>query len=90
MKLEAPWTVEQTVALNAWQRDGSVHPFTCGNDRMDPAHVRYQADHPSEDFGQLMATPNGWFCPACTYRQTWAHRFMADPVFRAGTEEPKA
>ena len=40
MKIEAPWTVEQTVALNAWQRCGHVHPFTCGaGDRHDAIHM---------------------------------------------------
>ena len=75
-KIEAPWTVEQTAALNAWQRDGRVHPFTCGSgDRMDEKHRAAQALY-GGDFGQLMATPNGWFCPACDYRQKWAHDFM--------------
>lgn len=75
MKVEAPWTLEQTVALNAWQRNERVHPFTCGGDRADNAHIRYAAAH-GGDNGQLMATPNGWFCPVCNYTQNWAHDFM--------------
>jgi hypothetical protein len=77
-RVDAPWTVEQTVALNAWQRAGRVHPFTCGGDRMDNAHIRYAAAH-GGDNGQLIATPNGWSCPVCSYRQTWAHDFMFRP-----------
>lgn len=76
-KLCAPWTVEQVAALNRWQNTGHVHPFTCGNDRMDAAHVTYQAGHPDQDFGQLVASIHGWFCPVCSYRQDWAHDFMA-------------
>jgi len=78
-KLKAPWTPSEVAALNRWQTFGRVHPFTCGNNRMDPAHVAYQADHPDQDFGQLVASVNGWFCPVCSYRQTWAFHFMAYP-----------
>lgn len=77
--LRAPWTVEQTAALNAWQTNGRFHPFTCGNDRGDAKHRAYAEAH-GGDLGQLMATPNGWFCPACDYRQDWAHEFMAKPI----------
>lgn len=26
----------------------------------------------------LIATEDGWICPACDYKQNWAHDFMAD------------
>lgn len=79
MKVEAPWTPEQVAALNRWQDSGRVHPFTCGSgNRMDAEHQIQQANR-GGDFGQLIASTNGWFCPACSYRQTWAHDFMADP-----------
>ena len=75
-KIEAPWSIEQVAALNRWQANGHVHPFTCGGERMDAAHTTYQAGHPDQDFGQLVASVYGWFCPACSYRQSWAHDFM--------------
>lgn len=81
-RIDAPWTPEQAAALNRWQRDDRVHSFTCGGDRADNAHVAYSIAH-GGDYGQLVATPNGWFCPVCSYRQTWAHDFMMilpDPV----------
>lgn len=28
----------------------------------------------------LIATLDGWTCPTCSYNQTWAHAFMADPT----------
>lgn len=80
-KVKAPFTVEQVAALNRWQQRGDVHPFTCASgNRMDAAHEIYQAGHPDQDYGQLVASVNGWFCPVCSYRQDWAHAFMAEAV----------
>ncbi len=81
-KIEAPFTPEQVTALNAWQNNGAVHPFTCGGNRGDYAHKKYQFEHPDQDFGQLVATSEGWICPVpgCGYKQSWAHNFMAVPV----------
>lgn len=62
-------TPEQIEKLNRYQRAGSFHPFTCGN-RSDPGHE-------SDREGILLATPEGWRCPTCDYRQNWAHPFMA-------------
>lgn len=62
VEITPPWSIEQVDALNAWQRAGFVHPFTCG-----------------ECSGDLLATPSGWICPNDSYRQQWAHSFMADP-----------
>lgn len=76
-KVTAPFTAEQVEALNTYQNAGLFHPFTCGNDRTDEAHIAYQAEH-GGDFGQLVATPDGWVCPVCDYRQDWANPFMAD------------
>lgn len=76
VQLVAPWSPEQVDALNRWQNNGHVHPFTCGSGRrMDAAHRSYQAEF-GGDHGQLVATPDGWKCPACDYRQNWAHDFM--------------
>lgn len=60
--IEAPWTNEQVANLNAWQRAGHVHEFTCPNHH-DGSRV-------------LIATVDGWRCPSCIYTQTWAHRMM--------------
>jgi len=70
-----PWTQEQVDRLNAYQHSGRFHPFTCGNDRGDEAHRSY-AEERGEDWGLLIATPEGWKCPVCDYRQDWAHDFM--------------
>jgi len=81
------WTQEQIDALNAWQNSGRVHPFTCGNNRGDAAHKAYAEEH-GGDWGQLVATPEGWICPVpgCGYTQKWAHAFMADPNVLKGME----
>ena len=77
MIITAPWTAEQVEALNAYQRGNSFHPFTCGGDRSDDAHVAYAALHHDRDDGLLVATAGGWHCPVCGYSQNWAHDFMA-------------
>lgn len=66
--IRAPWTPEQVAALNRFQAEGGMHPFTCGN------------THATPDL-HLVAHTDGWHCwlPDCDYRQDWAHRFMADP-----------
>ena len=87
-QISAPWTPEQVAALNRWQTSGRFHPFTCGGDRMDAAHVQYQYEHPDQDFGQLVASVNGWFCPVCSYRQSWAHDFMANARFPGEPDMP--
>ncbi len=79
-KIHAPFTDEQCAALNRWQASNFVHPFTCGSDnRSDEAHLAVHK--PGEDFGQLVATPAGWVCPGCDYRQDWAFEEMLhEPV----------
>jgi hypothetical protein len=62
MEIKTPFTDDQCRKLNAWQQKTYIHPFTCGNDS------RHRV---------LVATPNGWICEDCDYRQTWAHDFMA-------------
>lgn len=78
-EIKPPWTQEQVDALNAYQRSGAYHPFTCGRDRGNAAHREYAERH-NEDWGQLVATLEGWKCPVCDYRQDWAHTFMTDPT----------
>ena len=58
-----PWSDEQIAALNTWQRLGVVHPFTC------PVEG-HRAD--------LVAHEDGWHCPQCDYRQTWAPAVMLE------------
>lgn len=67
-QIRAPWTPEQVAALNRFQAEGGMHPFTCGNDH-------------ATDALHLVAHEDGWHCwlPDCDYRQDWAHAFMADP-----------
>lgn len=69
---EAPWTPEQVANLNAYQRSGRMHPFTCGS----PGY------HDTPQSPVLIAHEDGWFCPAplCDYTQNWAHGFMTEPL----------
>jgi rubrerythrin len=76
-KEQAPFTPEQVEALNAFQNSGQFHPFTCGGNRTDEAHTKYQKEH-GGDFGQLVATEEGWVCPVCGYTQNWAHSSMVE------------
>jgi hypothetical protein len=72
LKIEAPWTKEQVDALNSYQEEGWMHPFTCGSgNRTDKYHL--------DGEGKLVATENGWICPFCPYRQTWAWDMMFKP-----------
>jgi len=78
--LQAPWTAAQVDNLNAYQAAGYFHPFTCG-----------RRDEHRDNPGVLVATVDGWHCPAdgCPYVQTWAHGFMAEPpapILRPMTE----
>ena len=66
----APFTLEQVEWLNAYQKNAHVHPFTCGGDRKDAAHL--------DGEGVLVATEAGWICLYCAYKQSWAHLYMAD------------
>lgn len=74
--LRAPWTQEQVDALNRFQRREDFHPFTCGGDRCDDAHKKYADDNNLSAYGILQATPDGWVCPVCGYKQDWAHSAM--------------
>ena len=68
--IRAPFTSEQVEALNRYQNSGEFHPFTCGGNRTDEKHL--------DGEGILVATPDGWVCPYCEYKQNWTHGFMAD------------
>ena len=72
-QIQPPWSPAQVDALNAYQQGAPMHPFTCAR-RDDPGHT----DHGARDIGMLVATPSGWICRDCDYRQYWAHGWMAD------------
>jgi hypothetical protein len=67
-RVYAPFSLDQIEALNAFQKLGYFHPFTCGN----------RNDHVSNS--TLVASEKGWSCPhrECGYTQDWAFEFMAD------------
>jgi hypothetical protein len=44
--IKAPWTVEQVLNLNHWQRCGRVHPYTCGRCR-DELGTHFLLDGPA-------------------------------------------
>jgi hypothetical protein len=66
-KVVVPFTDDQIESLNAFQAFGTFHPFTCGESQCREI---------------LRATAGGWHCPKCTYRQNWAHSFMANWSWR--------
>lgn len=75
-RIEAPWTRATAAALNRYQFCGQMHPFTCGSgNRKDEAHEAAYAKV-GRDHGLLIAREEGWFCPACDYKQNWAHELM--------------
>ena len=51
---ERVWSDDKVYRLNADQHISSRHPYTCGNDS------RHRP---------LIATPYGWVCADCEYRQ---------------------
>ena len=62
-KVGVPFSEDQVESLQAFQESGVMHPFTCGGcDSREPLQVGRQ----------------GFFCPHCSYRQDWAHWFMAN------------
>ncbi len=87
-RITAPWTPAEVEALNLYQQEGRLHPFTCGGDRGDPAHRAYAAEH-GGDNGQLVATEEGWVCPVCRYKQDWAHAFMTSPAAIGSVFDPE-
>jgi hypothetical protein len=68
--IEAPWTDEQVEALNRWQAAGHVHEYTCPNN-----HAGSRV---------LVAKNDGWHCPSCVYKQTFAY----DQTFKAPPPNP--
>lgn len=75
--IRPPWTEAQVVALNQWQDNPDVHPFTCANRNDMDKHGRFTHRFVYGDRGALRATVNGWICLDCDYTQKWAYQFMA-------------
>ena len=72
MIVRTPWPRELVDRLNEYQKNGRFHPYTCGGDRTNAAHL--------DGEGVLVATVDGWICPYCTYKQDWAHDFTAGAI----------
>jgi len=70
-QIAAPFSDDQVASLNAYQASDSFHPFTCGS--LECREV-------------LQADSDGWSCAKCSYRQDWAHEFMADWSWKPLTE----
>lgn len=68
-KILAPFTPTQVEALNHWQQNPVVHPFTCARSASHPWD-------PEGDRGVLIATDAGWICRHCDYTQNWALAMM--------------
>lgn len=60
----APFTLDQACSLNAYQRAGMFHPYTCGADSTHPPLVA--------------VVDAGWVCETCGYTQNYALTWMAD------------
>ena len=61
---------DEIKSINAFQKSGRFHPFTCGGDRTDEYHL--------DGEGVLVATEEGFICPYCVYKQDWCHSWMKD------------
>lgn len=81
------WTPEQVEMLKARQ-DSPMHPYTCGGDRSDKLH-RAIAEEDGTEPGQLYPTVRGWKCPACDYRQFWAHETGGPDAARKALHDPR-
>jgi hypothetical protein len=77
-------TPEQIETLNKFQSCGRYHPLTCGNNRGDESHRKYADEH-GGDWGQLVATVDGWACPVCDYRQKFGNGIERLALQLAGT-----
>lgn len=77
-KIYAPWSDRIIESANQQQWNVMNHPYTCrtGN-RMDEDHRVYQRKF-GGDYGQLIATKEGFKCPACSYVQSWKYGTSKD------------
>ena len=65
--METKWSKEVVDKLNAYQKEGKFHPYTC---------CSYNGCKRSEEnnWGELIATEDGWICPCGKYKQNWYHK----------------
>lgn len=68
------FTPEEIKALEKFQNDRSVHPFTC----CGPSDILECERNKGISEGILTPTENGWICPCGKYTQNWAHSFMKE------------
>lgn len=99
LELQYPiiWTADQVELLKRRQDEPMSHPYTCGNrsndERSRLQHEAQAAEDGDHEPGLLIPTRRGWICPACDYRQFWAHevpRAFPAHVSPPDTAEPPA
>lgn len=77
--IKAPFSEEQVIKLNEYQKSEKGHPFTCCSPS-DITDCKRKNDNPEDTYeereGILIATKEGWICPCGKYKQNWAHPFM--------------
>jgi hypothetical protein len=66
-----PWTKEKIDELNATQKSGKFHPYTCDR-KSEKCEVNISPRDYTKD-GVLIATEEGWICPCGNYRQNLSH-----------------
>lgn len=73
--IHTPFSVDQCMSLNAYQRSGIGHPFTCPGKHGDEQVL-------------LVALQEGWRCPmrSCPHRQRWAWQWMSDWSWQEETQ----
>ena len=68
-RTNAPFTKEQAESINAYQKAGVFHEFTCATEDCD---------------GVLQASEGaGLYCPQCHYTQGWVHSWVANGTWKA-------
>jgi hypothetical protein len=67
----SPFTDEQVININIYQKNREYHPFTCCGEFCDRGE--------REDEGILIASNEGLACPCGLYKQDWCYAFMAEP-----------
>lgn len=64
-RVYAPWTGEQVISINYYQSYTAFIPKRC------------PTQHYSR-FPALVATPDGYICPLCDFKQNWCGSFEAN------------
>lgn len=80
-KVTAPFTDEQVICINDYQKFGKFHPFTCCSPEEISECTRKRENHTEGEYekndGLLLASNNGLTCPCGKYTQDWCYEFMA-------------